>query len=78
MASGTPVLTTKLPGMPEEYYPYVYLFEDETTEGMAKTLGQVLCLPEQELREMGIRGKQFVLSKKNNVYQTQKIVNLLK
>lgn len=78
MVSGTPVLTTKLPGMPEEYYPYVYLFEDETTEGMAKTLGQVLCLPEQELREMGIRGKQFVLSKKNNVYQTQKIVNLLK
>ena len=30
MASGTPLLTTKLPGMPEDYYPHIYLLEDET------------------------------------------------
>lgn len=30
MVFGTPVLTTKLSGMPEEYYPYVYLFKDES------------------------------------------------
>ena len=35
MASGTPVLTTNLPGMPKEYHPYVYLIEEETDEGVA-------------------------------------------
>ena len=34
MASGTPILTTKLPGMPKEYYEYIYLFEEESIEGM--------------------------------------------
>ena len=29
MVSGTPVLTTKLPGMPKEYDDYVYIIEDE-------------------------------------------------
>lgn len=38
MASGTPLLTTKLPGMPKEYYPYVFLIENESVEGYAKAL----------------------------------------
>lgn len=36
MVSGTPLLTTKLPGMPKEYYRYVYLLEDESSNGIAK------------------------------------------
>lgn len=36
MTSGIPLLTTKLLGMPEEYYEYVYLFDDESVEGMSK------------------------------------------
>ena len=30
MASGTPVLTTCLPGMPKEYHPYVFLLRNDT------------------------------------------------
>lgn len=78
MVSGTPVLTTKLPGMPEEYYPYVYLFDDETVEGMAHTLKAVLTLPVQTLSEKGSQAKQFVLEKKSNVYQTKKLVDMLR
>ena len=33
MASGTPVLTTRLPGMPKEYYPYVSFIDEETADG---------------------------------------------
>ena len=41
MASGTPVLTTVLPGMPKEYHPYVYLLEDETSDGITEKLKEV-------------------------------------
>lgn len=78
MASGTPVLTTKLPGMPEEYYPYVYLFDAETVEGMAQTIKTVLTLPDHSLIQKGRTAKQFAMEKKNNVCQTEKLVEMLK
>ncbi len=28
MSSGTPVITSRLPGIPKKYYDYVYLIED--------------------------------------------------
>lgn len=34
MASGTPLLTTKLPGMPEDYYPHVYFLRKSRYKGM--------------------------------------------
>lgn len=77
MASGTPVLTTKLPGMPEEYYPYVYLLEDESAEGMAKALKEILSQPEEELAQKGADAKNFVMEEKNNVSQARKLMDML-
>lgn len=77
MASGTPVLTTNLPGMPQEYQEYVYLFDDETVEGMAKTFTDVLNLPSETLRERGRCAQRFVLDKKNNVVQACKIIEMI-
>ena len=77
MASGTAVLTTVLPGMPREYYPYVYLLEDETAQGIANTLKQVLSLPDETLHEKGKAAKAFVLNEKNNVVQAEKILKML-
>ena len=36
MVSGTPLLTTKLPGMPMEYWEYVYLFDNEKLEDLLR------------------------------------------
>lgn len=77
MVSGTPILTTKLPGMPEEYYPYIYMFDSETVEGYAKTIKRVLALSTEELYHKGQEAKQFVLQKKNNVYQAKRILELI-
>jgi len=76
MSTGTPLLTTKLPGMPEEYYDFVYLFDDESVEGMARTLERVLSLPKAELHAKGNAAKEFVLREKNNVVQAKKLLNL--
>lgn len=76
MASGTPVLTTKLPGMPEEYKGYVYIFDDATVQGMAKTIREVLSLPTKGLYRKGKAAKEFVLNEKNNICQAHKILQL--
>lgn len=78
MASGTPLLTTKLPGMPEEYYPYVFLIEDETTEGYSKALAEALNKTDEELFEYGAKAKRFVLDKKNSCEQARRVIKLIK
>lgn len=78
MVSGTPVLTTRLPGMPDEYLEHVYLLEDETPEGMAQTLKAVLSLTADELHDKGMHAKEFVLEYKNQKTQASKVYNLLK
>ena len=76
MVSGTPVLTTKLPGMPKEYYDYIYLIEDESENGMMDSIITVLNLPREELIEKGKNAKDFVLKYKNNNVQAKKIIEL--
>lgn len=77
MASGTPVLTTVLPGMPKEYHPYVYLIEDETPEGIRESLERVLSQSDENLFQKGAQARQFILEKKNNVIQGKKMIQLL-
>ena len=77
MASGTPLLTTKLPGMPKEYYPYVYLFEKETIDGYARILKEVLSIETEMLEDRGEKGKKFVMQNKNNVYQAKRVLEFI-
>ena len=77
MASGTPLLTTKLPGMPTEYYPYVYFFEDESVDGMKTAFQRVLNLSDLELTQKGINAKKFVLDNKNNIIQARKLMDFI-
>lgn len=77
MVSGTPLLTTKLPGMSEEYYPYIYLIEDETVEGYAKTLSDILRQSDEILAKKGRIARDFVLNKKNNVNQAGRIIEFI-
>ena len=78
MASGTPVLTTVLPGMPKEYHPYVYLLEEETADGITKMLKEVLANSDEELFRKGCEARRFVLEQKNNVIQARKILEMLR
>lgn len=77
MASGTPLLTTKLPGMPEDYYPHVYLFEEESVQGYADALRKVLSQPADMLYVKGVQAKKFVIQNKNYVVQAHRVLRLL-
>jgi glycosyltransferase involved in cell wall biosynthesis len=72
MISGTPILTTKLPGIPGEYSQYMYTFDDETVDGMAATLKAVLERDEAELAQKGIAAREYILSRKNYLIQAKR------
>lgn len=78
MASGTPVLTTKLPGMPKEYDPFVYCIGDESAGGVAAALREVLGTDERIRNEKGAAARSFVLQNKTNVGQAARVIALLK
>jgi glycosyltransferase involved in cell wall biosynthesis len=76
MSSGVPLLTTKLKGIPEEYFDYVYLLSDETEEGLKCALIDILSIDKNQLKVFGNNARTFVLNKKNNVIQAKKLFNL--
>lgn len=77
MASGTPILTTKLPGMPKEYYDYIYTFEKEDVNGFKTKLEEILSYDRETLSKKGMAAKEFVMKEKNNVVQAKKIIEFI-
>ena len=77
MASGTPVLTTRLSGMPGEYYPHVYFIDEESADGIAAALKTVLDRSDEELFQKGQEARAFVLDGRNNVVQAKRILEML-
>lgn len=74
MVSGTPVLTTRLPGMPKEYYDYIYLIDSDDEKGITIALKKIFSLNKEELHEKGLTSKEFVLYYKNNLVQAKRII----
>ena len=73
MLSGTPVLTTKLCGIPEEYYSHLYTFDEESIEGFKDKLLETLSLTSEELQQKGLDAQRFVLENKSNIKQAHRI-----
>ena len=77
MASGTPLIASKLEGIPEEYVDYFIELKDATIDDIRITLERALALPATELDTIGSRAQDFVRDKKNNLIQSKKILDLL-
>ena len=77
MASGTPVLTTRLSGIPQEYYKYVYAINNDTTDGIYNALQHVLNLPEQEREAKGRAAQEYVKTRKNKRVQGKRILDMM-
>lgn len=77
MSSGTPLVTTRLRGLPEEHLPFVYTFDEETVEGYASTLSDLLSRSREELSEQGKKAREWVLTSRNARVQVGKIVRMI-
>ena len=78
MVSGTPVLTTILPGIPKEYFDYVYVIEDDSAQGIKRAILQLFERNRIEMTAKGNSARNFVLERKNNVVQAKRIYELMR
>lgn len=77
MVSGTPTMTTRLPGMPAAYEPYVWLIEEETPQGVETALKRFFSASFDERKEKARKARRFVLENKSNVFQAKRIIRFL-
>jgi len=78
MVSGTPLLTTRLRGIPEEYFSYVFSIEDNEVEQLKIALEQILRMSDEDLEAKGNAARQFILEQKNAQKQSLRILEFLK
>ncbi len=77
MASGTPLLTTELEGIPAEYFDYVFSIKDNDVPLLKGALSNILNMSDKELESKGKAAQQFVSENKNARSQTRRIINFL-
>lgn len=73
MATGVPVLSFKLEGIPEEYYEYLQIIFDESVVAVKDAMSNALRLDYEELSSQGNKAREFILSKKTVEKQAAKI-----
>jgi len=78
LASGTPVLMYDLPGIPEEYSNYFYSPENNSVESLTAKIEEIMEIDSNVLRQRSLQAREFILSKKNPVAQSQKIAKLIR
>lgn len=77
LATGKPVVTTATVEIAKEYGAYVVTIEDETPEGLARTLSEVACRESTDLQELGEAARRFVLGEKTWRAQGRRIASFL-
>ena len=77
MASGTPTLMYKLPGMPEEYINYVGIIPNGTDEDLKSFIEEYLNKDEVTLHKFGLEARNFILEHKTSKQQIKRYVDFL-
>ncbi len=77
MYSGTPFLTTKLQGIPNEYFDYIFTVDNNEAFSIAKAFEEILMLSEDALKTIGSSANRFISEKKNAKAQSSRIINFL-
>ncbi|KUP04301.1 hypothetical protein Q75_16075 [Bacillus coahuilensis p1.1.43] len=76
MLSGTPLITTMLPGIPEEYKDYVLILENNNPLVICEMLENVIRMDKEEIEQLGLKALDFAKSR-NYINQGQKIIDFL-
>ena len=78
MLSGTPMLTTRLQGIPEDYYAYLFSINDNLPDSITAGLQNVFSKTAEERNEFGHRAQKYIVSNKNPKDVAQKLYCFLK
>lgn len=77
MVSGTPVITSKLSGIPDDYFDFLTVIDTSTDESFTSSLNTILNQDYSNFEKMGESASKFVIEKKNSIVQIKKILEML-
>lgn len=77
LASGTPMIGYKLPGMPDEYLGYFFMPKDLSIDSLSEVINDVLTMDSEKLSLMASRAKDFILQSKTAKKQIARIIDFL-
>lgn len=77
LVSGVPVLTTRLAGIPDEYYEFLNVIEDSSSDGISVALKSFFAADPQFLLEKAACGKIWVSETKSSFAVGRKIVEFM-
>lgn len=77
MASGTPVIMHKLEGIPPEYYEHLIFTESSSIDDLYKTMIAWGEKPKEDLENLGLKAKKFILDNKTAFKQSQRVMEFL-
>ena len=78
MISGNPVISTRILGIPEEYFDHLIPLDSIAPEEIARCIRRVADMPSEVREKIGKEGRAFVLEKKSNTAQCARILEFIK
>lgn len=77
LLSGKPVLSCRLKGIPDEYFHYLVEIKSLDSFDIAEAIQRTAILEPQARKALGRSGRSFIAEKKNNIYQTNRILRFI-
>lgn len=77
LATGRPVMTTRIASIPAELVGSFYYIDDETPEGVARAIAGVAALPLEERRRFGAAARQTALDNFGEAAVAKKLLDSL-
>ncbi len=78
MLSGTPLLTTELPGIPAEYFDYCISLKNNDPDEIKRAIEAFFALEEEERTHIGTRAAEFIALQKNQRVQAKRVLDFIK
>lgn len=78
MTSGSAVASTRVGGIPQEYFDYIYPIEGDSAESIKRFLKTVLNFEEKTLEYDGIRSREYAVNCKSYYMQGKRIAEFVK
>ena len=71
-----PVIMHRLPGVPDEYYKYVYAPDENSENGLQDVIRKVLNMDMQEREARAQAGYDFIVKNKNAKTQMKRVLDM--
>ena len=68
-------MTTRLPGIPPEYFEYVFAADDNDVSLLSNALAEALKLTDDVLEEKGKCARRFIVEHKNALVQSRRVID---